>query len=390
MTPWPLATACLATHALSSLSSRHRDLVASHATAAADGRVVWQAPDEVCVHGHVTYAELREAWPDDRAVPTPSCDQLSVLGHLVSDGHGRLAHREVWLRDVVTRVRLDDGAWRPTPTPAAVLDAVLGASRGLVRAACLNASAWAAPFAAYGLAQRVTRVTEAADADVAAASVAWLAGGLAVLETSTDPDGRRAADWSVRLSATFADLPGVTALTRLLPAFYDATALLRGVVVVSGRLTTERTPNPVLAPCTVRAEDAEVRVPWRAWAAAWRAVADAAQARSCSLIVKRGFDRAWPDDDVAIVDVQASVGREAAVDEVVQALCERAPRCALHVGKSAPPSRARETFRAYYSDALGVPALTQPPARCLHPFCARDGVARVHDSVRPAPRWWLF
>ena len=84
-----------------------------------------------------------------------------------------------------------------------------------------------------------------------------------------------------------------------------------------------------------------------------------------------------PDEDVAIIDIQAAVGHEDVVDAVASELCRRATRCVQHIGKSIRPQAGRHAFESYYAGVA-----TTSPARCYHPFCARDGAMREYRSVR--------
>lgn len=347
-------------HLLGLLSSRARNLVASYGQDA-PGRVEMQG-DEVCVYGGLTYAELRTATPF--FVPTPSCDRISVLGHLVSDGHGRLAHDEVWMREHVTRVDVGDHGWRATPGHRDVWNWTLAAGRGRVHAACFNRTTWTVPSVRYGLDQTVRLGTPKLRLDGDRDTIVWASRVATVTERRGDSDALPVA-WSVRLSSLLADLPGVSAVASLLPTFFSLTPLFRGLVVLSG--TVEDLPNPVLAPCTVRAEDAEVRLPWADFVRL-----DLELDTRWSLIAKRAFDPLWMDD-VAIVDVQST--DEALVDEVVERLC--ASRCVLHLGKSVSPHRAADAFAHYYAGTT-----PEAPSPCYHPWCTRTGMPTPYVSAR--------
>lgn len=392
--PFGLFALSLAAHTLGSLSTQLRALAAYPEAAPARGTVRVNG-SEICVQGHVTYRELRkELTAPVRVVPVPSCEEISVLGHLVSDGHGRRGREEVWLRDVLTRVKVG-GAWVSTPNATVALDWTLGASRGRLEEACFDAVAWAKPSAEYGIAQLTRRTAAVTQSDVEAHEALWMTSTVTVLEhfeTPADAGWASLPDASIQLVGALADLPGVTAFTRLVPSFYEITPLLRSLVVVSGRLRTSQTPNPILAPCSVHAEDAAVRMPWSEWTASlWKVARQAlgdADA-SCSLIVKRAYDRAWATH-VAVVDVQAAVGREAAVAKVVDALCERASRCVLHVGKSLPARWAKATFTHYYAGTLGVPVDVAAPAACYHPFCTRADSPVAYTSLRSEAEWYLL
>lgn len=355
-------------HLLGSLSSRQRALIASYGET--DDASVSHHSGEVCIRGGTTYADIQR---EGIIVPSPSCASISVLGHLVSDGHGRLAHDEIWLRDHLVRVELDDG-WRDVTSPSEALELTLGAGHGRVHGACF--AGWAAmEDHAYGLSQTMRLTRHLEDSDVRAATVVWMSSTFAVMEAPADAENRVRVDWSVQLVSWLADLPGVTSFTRQVPGFYEFTALLRGLVVWSGRLHTARVPNPILAPCSVHAEDAEVQFPWADWIARWRDIVDALRG-GVSLILKKA-------DDVAILDVQAAVGREDVVDAVVARVCAIVTHCRLHVGKSVPTEWAQRTFAAY-----NVSRTT--PEVCYHPFCARDGVARPYVSARGRQDWWTL
>jgi hypothetical protein len=233
-----------------------------------------------------------------------------------------------------------------------------------------------------------TRRTVTLEADeVARADYVWATPWLTVLEQRAD-GGTLPAAWSLELASALADLPGVTLLSRLVPVFYGAVALLRALVVVEGRVDAARVPNPVRAPCSVHAEDAEIRFPWAAWATAWPRLREELRGSPLpfSLIAKRAVDARLGGLEVAIVDVQAPAGWERSVDALVDAVCGHGLPCVGHVGKSLSQALATATFDGYYASVPRDGLALDP---CLHPHCARDGVPRAYASVRGGPTpWW--
>lgn len=501
-------------HVISSLSSEFRGLEKKgdgrEAILEGEGSVQALEGGErgVCVWGGATYSLLSSylsSLSPPLVAPTPSCSDISVLGHVVSDGHGRVGRTEVWTGDHVSSLLLHpfsnasqyafgEGRWVRTENRSDVLSAALAAGEGLLSAACFRRS-WLfapssfrvsaslhsspdfpssspfSPFSLFSLSPlsslspfpqlpklpklpipklptlRAATYRDAEEADVVFASSLFLLAetyeeeeekeekeqedeGLGTGEETALSLGIKGVGWA-------SDIPSASALFSAFPLGFEVVPLLRSAATLPASslpfptirsfrsfhsFSTSVLPNPILAPCTFRAENAEMRVEWGGWVHLLRTLLGDGEGsgegegegegvgdgegngntkklrRGVSLIAKRAKDSCWGDMDVAIVDVQSADGNGAAEEEA-ERMADEAEGAGFRVtfspGKMVPEKWRTKMFEEYFRPCwnaslsiLSGGSGSGRGGRCLHPFCRRDGSLSEYRSVRGEVVGW--
>lgn len=341
---------------------------------------IWRDENLICVQGDANYHMLHEkGWH----IPTPNCDTISILGHLVSDGRGRLGTREYMLRDVVRRVKLYN-VWHSVTSSAVALNITLAASYGRIDAACFE---WPEATGQYHF-ERFRRLTDSlAESDIKDGDIIFMSPWFTTIEKLREEEcsPSQLTDLGLRLTHTFFEFPGVSWFATSSTFVKNLVPVTRSLAV-SGCVETRKHPTLFTLPCGTRAEDSEVRLKWSDWIRhGWKRAKEAAQTHKVLIRARKSNDTVY-DEELMVIDISRPPGEPGELNQAIELICN--DMCDVHLSKYTTPMERSKLFDVYYG-SFGITPV-EPVGTCLHPSCTRDGKLSQFASARKRSSFWFW